>query len=83
MLFNCIICDKQIPETCPLYFGFDCLCCSIYCRTQVIKINLQIDPTMNNSHTWFIRKLREGKNKDQPFIPKTKSLSNLLAQLKV
>ena len=83
MEFTCDICNKQIAETCTLYFGFDCLCCSNYCRSQVISINLQIDPTMNNPHNWFIHKLRAKKNNDQPIIPKTKSLSNLVAQLKV
>ena len=83
MDFICVICNKQIPATNSLYFGFDCLCCSNHCRSQVISINLKIDPTMNNPHTWFIHKLRAQKNNDQPFIPKNRSIANLLAQLKV
>jgi hypothetical protein len=83
MEFTCDFCNKQIDETCTLYFGFDCLCCSNYCRSQVISINLQIDPTMNNPHTWFIHKLRARKTKQKPLIPKTKSLIDLLGYLKI
>jgi hypothetical protein len=83
MIFNCDLCNKQIPETCTLYFGFDCLCCSNYCRSQIIKLNLEIDPTMNNPHTWFIHKLRERKTKQQPLIPKPKSLIELITQLQL
>jgi hypothetical protein len=83
MDFICVICNKQIPKTNSLYFGFDCLCCSKHCRSQVISINLQIDPTMNNPHTWFIHKLRARKTKQEPLIPKTKSLIDLLGELKL
>ena len=83
MVFTCDFCNKQISKTCTLYFGFDCLCCSNHCRSQVISINLQIDPKMNYPHTWFIHKLREKKTKNQPIIPKNKSLSDLVAQLNV
>lgn len=82
MVFTCDFCNKQIVETCTLYFGFDCMCCSNYCRSQVISINLQIDPTMNNPHTWFIHKLRAKKNKDS-MLSKSKSLTNLLTLLQI
>ena len=80
MVFTCDFCNKNIPEYCSLYFGFDCMCCSNHCRSQVIQLNLQIDPKMNNPHTWFIHKLRAKKNKDSA-LSKPKSLTNLLTQL--
>jgi len=82
MVFTCDFCNKNIPEYCSLYFGFDCLCCSNHCRSQVIQLNLQIDPKMNNPHTWFIHKLRAKKNKDIT-LSKPKSLTNLLTQLQI
>ena len=82
MVFICDFCNKNIPEYCSLYFGFDCLCCSNHCRSQVIQLNLQIDPKMNNPHTWFIHKLRAKKNKDIT-LSKPKSLTNLLTQLQI
>ena len=82
MVFTCDFCNKNIPEYCSLYFGFDCMCCSNHCRSQVIKLNLQIDPAMNNPHTWFIHKLRAKKNKDSA-LSKPKSLTNLLTQLQI
>jgi hypothetical protein len=58
------------------------MCCSNHCRSQVIKLNLQIDPQMTNPHTWFIHKLRAKKNKEN--LPsKSKSLTNLLEQLQM
>ena len=54
MVFTCDFCNKIISECCTLYFGFDCMCCSNHCRSQVIQLNLQIDPKMNNPHTWLI-----------------------------
>jgi hypothetical protein len=58
------------------------MCCSNHCRSQVIQINLQIDPKMNSPHTWFIHKLRAEKNKDNnKLLPKNQSLINLLTQL--
>ena len=88
MVFTCDFCNKNISECCALYFGFDCLCCSNHCRSQVITINLQIDPKMTNPDKWFIHKLRAAKNitnyksrvKD---LPKPKSLTDLVGQLKV
>jgi hypothetical protein len=38
---------------------------------------------MNNPHIWFIHKLRARKIKQEPLIPKTKSLLDLLGQLKL
>jgi hypothetical protein len=82
MVFTCDFCNKDISEYCTLYFGFDCMCCSNHCRSQVIQINLQIDPKMNSPHTWFIHKLRAEKNKDNnKLLPKNQSLINLLTQL--
>lgn len=81
MVFICDFCDKKITEYCTLYFGFDCMCCSNHCRSQVIQLNLQIDPIMNNPHTWLIHKLRTKKNKD--LLTKSKSLTNLLEQLQM
>ena len=83
MVYTCDFCNKQIVESCTLYFGFDCLCCSNHCRSQVISINLQIDPTMNNPHKWFIHKLRERKTTNQPIITKNRSITDFVAQLKV
>jgi hypothetical protein len=84
MVFTCDFCKKNISEYSTLYFGFDCMCCSNNCRSQVIQINLQIDPKMNSPHTWFIHKLRAEKNntntKDK-LLSKTKSLTNILSQL--
>jgi len=86
MVFTCDFCNKTIPEYCALYFGFDCLCCSNHCRSQVIQLNLQIDPKMNNPHTWFIHKLRaekiKAKEKDK-LLTKPKSLTNLLTLLQI
>jgi len=82
MVFTCDFCNKNIPEYCSLYFGFDCMCCSNHCRSQIIQLNLQIDPKMNNPHTWFIHKLRAKKNKDST-LSKPKSLTNLLTQLQI
>jgi hypothetical protein len=82
MVFTCDFCNKNIPEYCSLYFGFDCMCCSNHCRSQVIQLNLQIDPKMNNPHTWFIHKLRAKKNKDSA-LSKPKSLTNLLTLLQI
>ena len=83
MIFTCDFCNKTISEFTALYFGFDCLCCSNHCRSQVIKLNLQIDPTINNPHNWFINKLRAKKTKNQLFIPKNNSLPDLLTKLQV
>jgi hypothetical protein len=82
MVFTCDFCNKNIPEYCSLHFGFDCMCCSNHCRSQVIQLNLQIDPKMNNPHTWFIHKLRAKKNKDSA-LSKPKSLTNLLTLLQI
>jgi hypothetical protein len=82
MDFICDFCDKKITECCTLYFGFDCMCCSNHCRSQVIQLNLQIDPRMTNPHTWLIHKLRTKKNKDRK-LSKPKSLTNLLEQLQM
>jgi hypothetical protein len=60
------------------------MCCSNHCRSQVIQLNLQIDPIMNNPHTWLIHKLRAEKNKantKNELLPKPKSLTELLTQL--
>jgi hypothetical protein len=82
MVFTCDFCNKNIPEYCSLYFGFDCMCCSNHCRSQVIQLNLQIDPKMNNPHTWFIHTLKAKKNKDSA-LSKPKSLTNLLTLLQI
>ena len=82
MVFTCDFCNKIISECCTLYFGFDCMCCSNHCRSQVIEINLQIDSKMNNPHKWFIHKLRAEKNKHQ-LLPKINTLCDLVGQLKV
>jgi hypothetical protein len=82
MVFTCDFCNKTLMEYSTLYFGFDCMCCSNHCRSQVIKLNLQIDPAMNNPHKWFIHKLR-AKKKNECLLPKTRSLSDLVGQLKV
>jgi hypothetical protein len=84
MVFTCDFCNKNISECCTLYFGFDCMCCSNHCRSQVIQLNLQIDPKMNNPHNWLIHKLRAKKNKanmKNELLPKPKSLTELLTQL--
>lgn len=88
MVFTCDFCNKIISECSSLYFGFDCMCCSNHCRSQVIQLNLQIDPKMNNPHTWFIHKLRaekvkaKEKEKDK-LLTKPKSLTDLLTQLQM
>ena len=84
MIFTCDFCNKDISEYCTLYFGFDCMCCSNHCRSQVIQLNLQIDPKMNSPDTWLIHKLRAKKNKantKNELLPKSKSLTELLTQL--
>jgi len=84
MVFTCDFCNKDISECCTLYFGFDCMCCSNHCRSQVIQLNLQIDPIMNNPHTWLIHKLRAEKNKANTktkLLQNPKSLTDLLTQL--
>jgi hypothetical protein len=82
MVFTCDFCNKDISEYSTLYFGFDCMCCSNHCRSQVIQLNLQIDPRMNNPHTWLIHKLRAKKNKgNNKILPKNQSLTDLLTQL--
>jgi len=86
MVFTCDFCNKIISECCTLYFGFDCMCCSNHCRSQVIQLNLQIDPKMNSPHTWLIHKLRAEKNKANTktkLLPKLKSLTDLLTQLQM
>jgi hypothetical protein len=86
MVFTCDFCNKIISECCTLYFGFDCMCCSNHCRSQVIQLNLQIDPKMNSPHTWLIHKLRAEKNKANTktkLLPKPKSLTDLLTQLQM
>jgi hypothetical protein len=86
MEFTCDFCNKIISECCTLYFGFDCMCCSNHCRSQVIRLNLQIDPNMNNPHTWLIHKLRVEKNKAKTktkLLSKPKSLTDLLTQLQM
>jgi hypothetical protein len=81
MIFTCDFCNKTISEHATLYFGFDCLCCSNHCRSQVIQQTLQIDPRMDNPHNWLIHKLRAIKA--EPLIPKNRSLVDLVAQLKI
>jgi len=88
MIFICDFCNKTISEHATLYFGFDCLCCSNHCRSQVIQLTLQIDPIMNDPHNWFIHKLRAEKAKAEkakaePLIPKNRSLVDLVAQLNI
>ena len=83
MIFICDFCNKTISEHATLYFGFDCLCCSNHCRSQVIQLTLQIDPRMDNPHNWLIHKLRAEKAKAKLLIPKNRSLVDLVAQLKV
>jgi hypothetical protein len=88
MIFTCDFCNKTISEHATLYFGFDCLCCSNHCRSQVIQQTLQIDPRMNDPHTWLIHKLRDikakaEKAKAEPLIPKNRSLVDLVAQLNI
>ena len=65
MVFTCDFCNKNISEYSTLYFGFDCICCTNHCRSQVIQLNLQIDPKMTNPHTWFIHKLRTQQEKEK------------------
>ena len=96
MVFTCDFCNKNISEYSTLYFGFDCMCCTNHCRSQVIQLNLQIDPKMTNPHTWFINKLRAEKNieKDkqkekekekekEKLLPKPTSLTDLLTLLQM
>jgi len=88
MIFICDFCNKTISEHATLYFGFDCLCCSNHCRSQVIQLTLQIDPRMDNPHNWLIHKLRAEKAKAEkakaePLIPKNRSLVDLVAQLNI
>ena len=84
MIFTCDFCNKTISEHATLYFGFDCLCCSNHCRSQVIQQTLQIDPRMNDPHTWLIHKLRVEKNKSKTkLLSKPKSLTDLLTQLQM
>lgn len=88
MIFICDFCNKTISEHATLYFGFDCLCCSNHCRSQVIQLTLQIDPRMDNPHNWLIHKLRAikakaEKAKAEPLIPKNRSLVDLVEQFKI
>ena len=90
MVFTCDFCNKNISECSALYFGFDCMCCTNHCRSQVIQLNLQIDPKMNNPHTWFIHKLRAQKEKakekakeKEKLLTKQKSLTDLLTHLQM
>ena len=83
MVFICDFCNKVITDYTTLYFGFDCLCCSNHCRSQVIQQTLHIDPTMNNPHTWLIHKLRSEKVKAKQILPKTRSLLDILRQLEM
>ena len=86
MVFTCDFCNKNISEYSTLYFGFDCMCCSNHCRSQVIQLNLQIDPQMINPDKWFIHKLRAEKIKEkekEKFLTKQKSLTDLLTQLQM
>ena len=88
MVFTCDFCNKNLMAYSTLYFGFDCMCCSNHCRSQVIQLNLQIDPQMINPDKWFIHKLRAEKTitnyksivKD---LSKHESLTDLVGQLKV
>ena len=96
MVFTCDFCNKNISEYSTLYFGFDCICCTNHCRSQVIQLNLQIDPKMTNPHTWFIHKLRTEQNKEkekekekektktkEQLLPKPTSLTDLLTLLQM
>ena len=84
MVFTCDFCNKNISEYSTLYFGFDCMCCSNHCRSQVIQLNLQIDPKMINPDKWLIHKLRAKKNKEkEKLLTKQKSLTDLLTQLQM
>jgi hypothetical protein len=83
MIFTCDFCNKTISEFASLYFGFDCMCCSNHCRSQIIQLNLKIDPTMNNPHKWFIHKIRLKKPNQHASMVKNSSLSDLVSQLKV
>ena len=96
MVFTCDFCNKNISEYSTLYFGFDCMCCTNHCRSQVIQLNLQIDPKMTNPHTWFIHKLRTEQNKEkekekekektktkEQLLPKPTSLTDLLTLLQM
>lgn len=90
MVFSCDFCNKNISESCTLYFGFDCMCCSNHCRSQVIRLNLQIDPKMNSPHTWLIHKLRAEKNKintknktKNEVLSKSESLTDILIHLQM
>ena len=84
MVFTCDFCNKNISEYSTLYFGFDCICCTNHCRSQVIQLNLQIDPKMTNPHTWFIHKLRTQQNKEkEKLLPKPTSLTDLLTLLQM
>lgn len=82
MAFTCDFCNKIISTYSTLYFGFDCLCCSNHCRSQVIEINLNIDSKMNNPHNWLIHKLRKERTIIQS-IPKNRSLCDILTQIKI
>ena len=90
MVFTCDFCNKNISEYSTLYFGFDCMCCSNHCRSQVIQLNLQIDPKMNSPHTWSIHKLRTEKNKintknksKNEVLSKSESLTDILIHLQM
>ena len=73
-MFVCGFCKKTISNYSTLYFGFDCMCCSNHCRSQVIELILKIDPIMNSPEKWSINTIQKTK-------PDT--LYNILKELKL
>ena len=48
MLDSCSYCSKQINKGNSIYFGYDHVCCSAICRTQLAKIINHKDPRLFN-----------------------------------
>lgn len=54
MLNTCQYCNKELSKTQTLYFGFDHVCCSAICRTQLSKIINSKDPRLFYPENWKI-----------------------------
>lgn len=54
MLKVCSYCSKKIIEGNSIHFGFDHVCCSSMCRTQVANIIKHKDPRLFHPEKWKI-----------------------------
>lgn len=52
MLKVCSYCSKEINEGNSIHFGFDHMCCSAMCRTQIGTIIIHKDPRLFNPEKW-------------------------------